>query len=174
MPSQVTKRGAKTPQMNMTPLIDVTFQLILFFMLVNNIISQESIPMQVPRLSDPQTVEHEDVRKITINVAGKHAPGEKRDATPLMGDGQIGVIRVGSLEEWNIGAGEISLSDALDEITRTIKESKQQTTAQNKELHVDLRADASLHYHNVRPVLIAVTQAEVATLNLVAYLDENP
>ena len=37
----------------MTPMIDIVFQLIVFFMLVNNIISDENAVMIVPELEKP-------------------------------------------------------------------------------------------------------------------------
>ena len=57
MRSQVFKRGPVTPQMNITPLIDVVFLLIIFFMLVTNIIAEEAVEMIVPQLDDPVTRE---------------------------------------------------------------------------------------------------------------------
>ena len=65
--SIVIKRGPRAPQMNMTPLIDVVFQLILFFMLVNNIVAEESIQMIVPLLEDPETQQLGDVHRIVIS-----------------------------------------------------------------------------------------------------------
>ncbi len=67
--SKVHKRGPATPEMNMTPLIDVVFQIIIFFMLINNIITEQTVQMFVPELDDPKTRRTEDMKKIVINVA---------------------------------------------------------------------------------------------------------
>ncbi len=69
MGSQVHKRGPVSPTLNLTPLIDVTFLLIIFFMLVNNIITEESVLMHVPELDNPQTQPFDSEYRLTINLA---------------------------------------------------------------------------------------------------------
>ena len=66
--SQVFERGASTPRMNMTPLIDVTFQLIIFFMLVNSIASNEVLTIVLSELDDPQTIQLGKVDRIIVNL----------------------------------------------------------------------------------------------------------
>jgi len=47
--SSVYKRGKPQVGFNMTPMIDCTFQLIIFFMLTTQMASAEFVPMQLPR-----------------------------------------------------------------------------------------------------------------------------
>lgn len=165
--SKVVKKGSKAPEMNMTPLIDVTFQLILFFMLVNNIIAEESMQMKVPRLIDPQTVEFGDEDRVVINVGHGSFDQKQRDSSPFGTDGKVGVIRVG-IKEFNIADGSISVADALDAVTESLKESREK----NENVEVVLRADAALHYDEVKPVIVAITEAGIKTTKIVAYLEE--
>lgn len=151
----------------MTPLIDVTFQLILFFMLVNNIIAEESMQMKVPRLIEPQTQELGEVDRVVINVRQADFNSEQRDLNPLQAEGLVGVIRVG-MKDFNISDGSITAVDALKEVTRLLKEAKEK----NEKVQVVLRADAALNYDEVKPVLVAITEAKISMSNLVAYMDE--
>ena len=66
--SQVTKRGAVEPTLNITPLIDVVFLLIVFFMLVMPIVRDENPELQLPDLDRPNVYPPEGERKVTVNI----------------------------------------------------------------------------------------------------------
>lgn len=157
--SKVHKRGATSPQMNMTPMIDVVFQLIVFFMLVNNIISEEAVMMIVPELENPKTHELGEERRITVNVAPK-SYDPSRKIGDLNIDGEASVIKVG-LVEYKIGD--------IEGVTQTLKEAK----TRNEDVEVLLRADSGLFYDEVQPIMQAITSAGIVKVNLVAYLPED-
>ena len=46
--SSVFKRGNAKIEANLTPMIDVTFLLIVFFVLVSQIVEVENVPMSLP------------------------------------------------------------------------------------------------------------------------------
>ncbi len=162
--SQVHKKGAAKATMNMTPLIDVTFQLILFFMLVNNIIADEAIQLKVPTLEDPKTRELGDVNRVIISVAASTDYDQKaRDANPLAFEPRARIISVGHLS-WNLEA--MTHSDALKELEKLLLDEKQK----DPNVQVLLRADAALHYSEVEPVMAVITQCKIETVNLVADL----
>jgi hypothetical protein len=88
MPSRIFQRGPTTPQMNITSLIDVVFLLIIFFMLVNNIITEQSVEMIVPKLEDPTTRELDDSGRIIVNIAPAEYAHRERADDPLLFDGE--------------------------------------------------------------------------------------
>ncbi|MEX2216581.1 MAG: biopolymer transporter ExbD [Phycisphaeraceae bacterium] len=157
------KRGPTSPQMNMTPMIDVTFQLIIFFMLVNNIIAEESVTLIVPKLWEPRTKELGDVKRITINIKPMEADRDRtkmEDAINILGEPAPGKpIKVGLMEYG---------FDELEAVTATLKESRDQ----NENVEILLRVDGGMKYEHVQPVMAAITAAKIKTVNLVAFLPE--
>lgn len=157
--SNVHKKGPTSPQMNMTPMIDVVFQLIVFFMLVNNIISEEAVLMIVPDLENPKTREAGDISRITVNVSPKTYDPSR----------QIGDLNIdGEAAEIKVGIDKYKIED-IERVTESLKAEREQ----NKEVEVMLRADSGLFYDEVQPVMQAITNAGIVKINLVAYLPED-
>jgi biopolymer transport protein TolR len=165
MASKIFKRGPKAPEMNMTPMIDVTFQLIIFFMLVNNIIAEESVEMIVPKLYDAKVKLLESDKRITVNVKPNPLKSSNQrllEGNPWKYDGEAYEVKV--------GIQTFSLQD-LDGVTQTLKEAQQK----NPDVHVLLRADGALYYQSIQPVMNAITLAGIETVNLVAFMpDQGP
>ena len=157
--SQVHKKGPISPQMNMTPMIDVVFQLIIFFMLVNNIISEEAVQMIVPELENPKTRELGEEDRITVNIAPQSYDPD-RPIGDLNIPGEPSLVKVG-LEQYSL--------DDIEGVTETLKAVK----AANENVEVLLRADSGLFYDEVQPVMQAITSAGIVKVNLVAYLPED-
>ncbi len=157
--SKVHRKGPTSPEMNMTPMIDVVFQLIVFFMLVNNIISEEAVMMIVPELENPKTRELGDDTRITVNVAPQ-SYDSSRGLSDLTIPGEAAYVKVG-LDRYEL--------DEMERVTEALKEAR----ARNENLEVLLRADAGLFYDEVQPVMQAITSAQIVKVNLVAYLPED-
>jgi len=166
--SQVHKKGAAKAAMNMTPLIDVTFLLILFFMLVNNIIAEEAMRLKVPQLDEPITRELGDVNRIIISATSSQQYDEaERQANPFAFDPRVRVISVG-FRQWDLAA--VTLDVALEELRTVLMDAK----ARDSEVEVLLRADAALHYAEVEPIMAVITSANINVVNLVAELPTGP
>ena len=167
--SKVFRRGPKTPEMNMTPLIDVTFLLIVFFMLVTNIVSEETEKMIVPDLSDPKTQKLGDVERIVINITPFPFTASDRASNPLNHAGEAAYVKIGSLSE-NFPI------DQLEGVTTALEQevaAAPKDESGNSMLEVVLRADSALYYNEVQPVMAAITAAGIAKVNLVALLPED-
>lgn len=161
----IHKRGPKSPEMNMTPLIDVTFQLIIFFMLVNNIISEENVELKVPKLHDPQVKELGEVRRVVVNVKPGLGgnPDDRFKGDWLDVNGAAEQVRVGQ-RDYYIGQDDAAITDSLKEAVEA-----------NPEVQVVLRADGATHYENMQLVMASITKAGIKTVNLQAYLpDQGP
>jgi biopolymer transport protein ExbD len=149
---------------NMTPMIDVVFQLIIFFMLVNNIVSEESISMIVPKLYEPKVIELGEVNRIIINIVPPENPDSrfKGEGDPIKVRGDATQVKMGL---------RLYAYEELDDVSKQLEEAR----IKNPEIQVLLRADAATYYQNVQPVLAAITKAGIKVVNLVAYLpDEGP
>ena len=158
--SQVYERGPSTPRMNMTPLIDVTFQLIIFFMLVNTIASEEILPIVLPELDNPQTIKLGEVSRIIVNLG-----------TTEFADRPIGVRGLntsGDLTRMRVGMTQVNAND-MQEVSRILAEAR----ASNPEVEVLLRADSALFFQDVQPVMQAITAAGIKKVNMVAYMEDD-
>jgi biopolymer transport protein ExbD len=64
----ITRRPIST-QINMTPMIDVTFQLIIFFLLSSHLAQQETqAEVELPTASSGQQAVDDDRPRLTVNV----------------------------------------------------------------------------------------------------------
>ena len=159
--SKVVQRGAVAPTMNITPLIDVVFLLIIFFMLVSKIVSDQTVEMIVPDLDEPKTREIvEGAPQIIVNIAPQTYTRANRESNPLEFAGDPAFVKVGSYPDF-------ALND-LAGITNALR----QEVEKNADVEVLLRADGALFYEAVQPIMGAITSAGIETVNLVAYLPE--
>ena len=159
MASKIYKRGTATAEMNITPLIDVTFLLIIFFMLVNNIVGEEMVEMFVPELHEPRTHPLGETSRVVVNVAPMPGSIRDREADPLLYSGEAYMVKV--------GMQEFPIHDMAG-VTASLREA----VATNPDIEVLLRADAALYYEQVQPVLVAITQAGIAQVNVAAALED--
>ena len=172
MPRKINKKGPVAPEMNITPLIDVVFLLIIFFMIVSKIVSDERIPMIVPQLQDPQARELQTERTIIVNVAQQSANVDQRKDmmagpdkyTHLAGPGEAAYIKVGAYKQFPVNEQGLN----------SLKQLLRNQNAQRKEVEVLLRADSALYYKAVAPVMNAITSLEIEKVNVVAYEKETP
>lgn len=127
----------------MTPLIDVSFQLIIFFMLVNQIVTVENPAMNLPRLVEPVAEQVQPEGSLWVNVL-------------RLGDGKP--------EVW-IGTRRIAPDDWASVTDRVADEQRGRS--------VLVRADGGLAYEDVAPVLQAVREAGVQRVGLVVLGEED-
>lgn len=151
------RRAPVVPQMNLTPLIDVVMQLIIFFMLVSHLASEEMVPMWVPRLDAAQTQAMEKSQRIVVSVAPESFSPQAREADPLLFPGVPRGVQVG--RQW-FEAGD------LDGITAAVEAAR----AAHPHAQVILRADAALHYQAVQPIMSALARAGIQQLSIAADL----
>ncbi|MBS0208240.1 MAG: biopolymer transporter ExbD [Planctomycetes bacterium] len=67
------KRAAEEAEMDMTPMIDVTFQLLIFFMLTNQLANPA--PLAVPEAKHGRGVSPEGTQMVLIDEAGRYFLG---------------------------------------------------------------------------------------------------
>ncbi len=129
---------------NMTPLIDVTFLLLTYFMLASHYASAEKPDIALPRPNDSQAQDRPLEEKIIVNMLY-----EGPAAQPVL---MYGPMRVQSLDE---------LKARLAAAGRS-----------NPRTPVILRADRQVRYGDVRQVMEAIAAADLANLQVVAELQQ--
>ena len=130
---------------NMTPLIDVTFLLLTYFMLASHYASAEKPDMQVPHPDASQAVDRRIEEKIIVNVL------YKADSEPAL---TFGPEAVASLDE---------LGDRLAQLA-----------VRAPRTQVILRADRRVPYGFVRNVMQLVADRRFVNLQIVAEFTETP
>lgn len=177
--SQVTKRGAVEPALNITPLIDVVFLLIVFFMLVMNIVTDENPEIQLPDLDRPQVYPPEGERRVTINIVpeamfdGESGPGNSTTEV-LSRPGQAEFVQIANFK-WKIGE-----EDAMTDFRAKLKDMiLTRMVNPTTPPIIQLRVDAAVYYAQVLPVMtnlqLAMAEAlggelaAVTPVHLVAY-----
>lgn len=135
-------------ELNLTPMLDLIFQLIVFFLLVTNFSSAQLPDLDPPDPDPSQAHQHPDRERVIINVLPDGGTGQARSV-------QVGISRI---EPGNYAR----LTELLE---------AEQSRYENVE--VDLRADASIEFGNIRPIMNAITAAGVGRINLVAFLDRD-
>lgn len=120
---------------NLTSLIDVTFLLIVFFVMVSKVNEVERWELKLPAVRDALSQPVEGDNRVVINVVP--------DAS-----GRIAGYRVG-LSEFT--GDETGLSRMTDHLAGLYQ--------QNPAVDVNVRADRATHYEFVEPVLQAISTA---------------
>lgn len=135
-------------QLRITSLLDVVFQLIIFFLLVTNFSAAELPKVKLPDVYNSQAQELGKRKRVIVNVV----PPDSQD---------------GSVKEIRVGIKSLS-PDPGPKLTELLKAEG----AKGENVQVDLRAGRSVHYKNVQPVMSAVTAAGIKRINLRLYTKE--
>ncbi len=158
MPKSIYGREKADCEFNMTPMIDVTFQLIIFFILAGSFASMDMAKLTVASVwHDERIVDLKLKSKAVINIAPYTK--EEIDAKPS---------RKGKAAIWQIVTKKWGPKDQkTGELVKLLKglrreyEKRREETPVLKDTpyEVVLRADASLHSSEVHKVLRALSHA---------------
>ncbi len=126
-------RGPVRIDANLTPLIDLAFLLIVFFVLIARMSGEQLPAVALPQPHHAALSPIQSGQRIAVNVTR---------------EGDRTVLSLGAQRFAADRAGESALSQALA-----------QRIARDRTIPVDVRADRTLHYSDVQPVLRAVANA---------------
>lgn len=119
---------------NLTPMIDVTFLLVIFFILVSRITSVEQVPLELPDPTDPVSQPPSESPRLVVN---------------LVGDGTSVPVAIFDQVEYPLStSGLDAINDALTARLRAIPD-----------LQVNLRADRRIPYRHVDAIMLEVAEA---------------
>jgi biopolymer transport protein ExbD len=126
-----------TVGINMTPMIDVTFQLIIFFLLSSHLAQQESqLELDLPTAASGRQATDDTRPRLSVNV--------RADGSVMLGSTETGSEEMGrrlSIERDRLG----------------------------DDLEVRIRADRSVPYDAVEPVLLACAEAGIWNVTLAVF-----
>ena len=156
-------------EFNMTPMIDVTFQLILFFILVGQVASDALARMLVPEPWDsqahPPEVIQKQPNKMIINIVSASKYDEDRGSRGDPDGRRVGFYQVDST---NVGKGPEGLMKMENLITKRLAKLP---ADQKKSFFVEIRADKRLPFAAVYPVLEIAGLKGVPLMNITAIRD---
>jgi len=145
---------------NMTPMIDCVFQLILFFLIGSQLASKEISPLSVAspyKARSTPEAKFKEWRTI-VNVLCKEDPDYGKGETDV--DGQLARFEI-------LGERINDDPEADQKLMDIIK--KQREAAQNagrKEFYVEIRADYRVAFEHVYRALVAAAQAGIEKINV--------
>jgi len=153
-------------QFNLTPMIDVVFILITFFMLICRTIGQENYKMTIPdECAQAELPEQNEEQVFTVSVFFPSAALDSVDAeAPGEEMAPVYAVRAEVFDPQS-GAYEGNPDLLIGDMARQISQAAQKKEADM----VHLRADKKLTYGQVQPVLQALAQAQIRTVRLAAY-----
>lgn len=137
---RLNRRGSWRGGLNLTPLVDIVFQLIVFFMLVSQGVSAEREPMDLPKPDSSEARQKTQVDRLVINLF----------ADP---DGRVGKIKLNA----NVVGDLSALVDLLLRYGPTVRA---------KGTSVILRADRRMRFDQIQPVLKALSNASVGVMDI--------
>jgi len=151
----VPRRRAGRPPLlepNLTPLVDVVFLLIVFFIVVAQITTGERLDLTPPRLLDALTAQADESRRVILNVAPADQVGAVGGAYLLAGRA--------------FGGDDDGLAALADRLAQMV--------ARDPAIAVTVRADRLEDTARVHAALRACATAGVTRVNLVAERVEIP
>ena len=122
-------RGVSTINANMTPMIDVTFLLIVFFVVVSQIVDRDVVPMDLPAPDHAVSGISEVPDRIIVNLV------------PTDGGEISGIVVAGHAIAW----------DEMAQLTSIVKS---RLLAGASEIH--LRADRATKYNHIHDAIEAI------------------
>jgi biopolymer transport protein ExbD len=132
---------ASEASINMTPMIDVVFQLIIFFLVTSHFARQEAhLPLPLPAADSAAALKDDDAPRLVINVTA--------DGTLLF------------------SGRSLAPSDLQQRLAERMAEL-------GKDVEVRIRADRSVPYQHIEPVLLACASAGIWNVNYAVYRRED-
>jgi biopolymer transport protein ExbD len=152
---------------NYTPLVDVTFNLIIYFVLTSTINTQAMARVIVPTVHQSAAVATDAKDKVVVNVVSAGSPNAKDD--PFGGDS-------GTAKNYQIDAEDIAIGD-MDKLVKLITKKRDylsKTIMGGKaiDFSIEVRADYRVEYKYIEPILIAASRAGIRKMNITTLIEQ--
>ncbi len=150
---------------NMTPMIDCTFQLIIFFILTAQMVSEDLAKVAVPDPYHSIAMSEKDQKvlpnRVIVNIVNRYGDDTK-DRDPVLS----------ARPEWyQIGMTKIGVDDT-EKLTDILKDRYSQSEKQGfKDFYVEVRGDRDIAFSGIEPVLRAAAEAKIAKMSITAFVD---
>ncbi len=152
----------------LTPLIDCTFLLIIFFLLTAQLAGRElpELALASPREPSPSILPAEDKQRnyVTVNVITRY-DGAVRNRDP-------GLSGMASRYQVGVDVVEAGRPDAMAVLTELLGSRKSQADSRGvTDFRVEIRADRDVRYGDVEPVMRAASDAGIEMMSLTAKIE---
>jgi biopolymer transport protein ExbD len=146
---------------NMTPMIDCTFLLIIFFILTSQFASQALATLEVYKPWKPQTKtapEDKIPDRIIVNVVSEE-PVRNRD-----------VMLAGEAKHYEIVGKRIDIGDtaSLNEAVKAAQRTAVAAGVKPEDFRMEIRADQDVEFQYVEPVLLVGANAGIVKMEITA------
>lgn len=170
----------KTPTLNVVSMVDVIFNVIVFFIITAKAANDEMVKLVVPKVDTPAVhVTPEGMPRLVVSVVSTNYDDKSYDLQmkELNSKGALAAIALssGRAKTVRVGTEDLPLPAGLPRLTKLIIDAKATRThgmskaEARKQFEVLLRADLALPYSEVRPVMNAISAAGIENVNLMAY-----
>lgn len=150
--------------LNLTPMIDCVFQLILFFILTSQVASQLLAPVQLAHPLQSKAISEDDVEaphKVIVNVVS--AEGDKDSSDPMV-RGRASMYKINNKE---FRTQPID----MDALTAELRTTREQSNVDEDTFFLEIRGDRKVHFAYFEPVMIAAGDAGIRKMNISAQVD---
>jgi biopolymer transport protein ExbD len=150
---------------NYVPLIDVTFNLIIFFVLTSEIGIAQKARVLMPDPYEPQAVKRGAMSTNSVVIAVISAAAYESNAASSE--------TASRALKYELDGQEFRISD-LDDLVGMIAKKKDSydkiagVAAAKGEFFVEIRADARVHFSEIRPVIEAIARAKIPKMAITA------
>lgn len=141
-------------ELNITSMMDLVLNLLTFFVLCSNFAMAELPDLLPPQPTRSQARPVDTSNKVTVNLLPNRT-------TP----GQAIAIKFGTMPELPAHAEQTHA-----ELAAYLAKEKEKSA----DVAIELRADRTLRYDQVAPVMAAIRDAGISRVNVVAMIDPNP
>ncbi len=147
-------------EFNMTPMIDVTFQLIIFFIIAGTIVSDELAALKVPKPTE--TMAREEFNKIPhliVNIVSSAGDTESEDPDTSLA------------KYWFVNRKEIEPTDIemLKDEMRVVFDKV--PVDKRPKFAVEIRGDYRVQYGDIEMVLLAAAEVGIPKMNITAIVE---
>lgn len=176
--------GESKQEVNMTPMIDCTFQLIIFFILTAKMASDDLAKLVLPQPVKSQALTGDKEEggpgseimahkgKILVNVVNQYEDKkvEERDNPGLAARATYYKLS-GNL---SIDPGDVEqLVGALKERRQAILEDPEKSKGiKSGDIMIEIRADLDIEFQDIEPVMRAAAEAEISKMAMTALADD--
>jgi len=150
---------------NYTPLVDVTFNLILYFVLTSTISTAALSRVTLPKPSDSQAIDRQfmPANRVVVNVI--YSDPDERAIGPKSAEAK----------GYEIDSFPIAVGDKAMLVRKFLAKRDQQVMILGKDkmddFYIEVRADRRVRYADVEPVLMAASEAKIPRMNITALMD---
>ncbi|HUT61680.1 MAG TPA: biopolymer transporter ExbD [Phycisphaerae bacterium] len=162
MASQAFKKGTGGDMsLNMTPMIDCTFQLIIFFILSTQAASSAIARLNLPEPYVSQARDKETVgaqKSVIVNVISAE-PDQGIDDPVLTGRAKC----------YQIEGKDYAVGD-IDTLVEVFEKQIAATKGGSEDFFIEIRGDKKVFYEEVQTIMAAATRARIPKMNIAAFM----